>query len=200
MTNSYNMLETAAELETNCKWEELHNHCLVWTEKYPYDLNALQGLGDALANLGQYEKAIVIYTKGINIANNDKGEIDKNIFNIAYLYFRLGNAYREANDYLKAIDAYVEAVEREPRSSDIWNNIGLTYINKTPQDIEAAFSAFKNAASSDPENTNSLANLGIVYAMCDREDGVNQIYQMILKLDKQKAEKFLSEAKETLSS
>ena len=200
MTNSLNMLEIAAELESKCKWEELRDHCQLWSEKYPFNLHAWQGLGDALANLGKREEAIEIYIKGIDLAKNHQDEIDINIFNVAWLYFRLGNAYRELNENLKAMDAYIEAVERDPKSPDIWNNIGLTYISKTPRDIEGAFNAFKNAVSSDPENTNSLANLGIVYAMCKQEDGVNQVYQMILNLDKQKAENFLSDATETLSS
>jgi len=59
-------------------------------------------LASVLAALGQYDKAVQFYSKGIALLESDKEK--------ATVWNRLGNAYRKLNDYDNAIKAYQKAV------------------------------------------------------------------------------------------
>jgi tetratricopeptide (TPR) repeat protein len=59
-------------------------------------------LARVLASQGQYNEAIALYQKSIDLMQNDKDR--------AVAWNRLGNAYRKLNDYDKAINAYQQAV------------------------------------------------------------------------------------------
>ena len=80
----------------------------------------------------------------------------------------------------------------------IWNDLGVVYINNN--DHNGAFEAFKKAVSVDSANTNSLKNLGIVYALCGVEQGIAHVHQMLSKLDVKAAKDFLVKAQQILSN
>lgn len=65
--------------------------------------------GLELYNLGEYEKAIVLYDKAIDLENKGISDIDVCYYNRGRAYFKLGN-------YQKAIDDYTIAIEISPQS------------------------------------------------------------------------------------
>lgn len=200
MTDSYKMLEQAGKLETKGKWKELLEHCQTWSQEYPSNWRARQGSGDALVGLGKPREAIEEFLIGIELAPTHLEEVDEPMFSPASIFFRLGNVYRELGENKNAIEAYLKAIEFDQNGSDLWNNLGATYMNMTPPDVGAAFEAFKKAVVSNPQNTNSLMNLGRVYAVCNMEEGVDHIYNRMRGIDYNLAKIFLAEAKNTMST
>lgn len=193
------MLEKAAKLEKSGDWKEMLIFCKEWAAEEPQNHCAWQGIGDSLRKLGKPAEAITMYRKGLDVAPSHPADIG-GIFSAGPLWYRLGHAFSELGDHHKAIEAFLEATKIDPGVADIWNDLGVVYINMTPRDTKAAYDALVKAISVDPKNTNSLKNLGIVYAMCDSEQGVNQIHQMLSNIDKSVAYDFLRQAKDILAS
>ena len=65
--------------------------------------------GLELYNLGEYEEAIVLYDKVIDLENKDIEDIEVCYYNRGRAYFQLGN-------YQKAIGDYTMAIEISPQS------------------------------------------------------------------------------------
>lgn len=65
--------------------------------------------GLELYNLGEYEEAIVLYDKAIDLENKDIEDIEVCYYNRGRAYFQLGN-------YQKAIGDYTMAIEISPQS------------------------------------------------------------------------------------
>ncbi len=65
--------------------------------------------GLELYNLGEYEKAIVLYNKAIDLES-------KGIENIEVCYYNRGRAYFKLENYQKAIGDYTIAIDISPQS------------------------------------------------------------------------------------
>jgi tetratricopeptide (TPR) repeat protein len=187
------MLEKAAKLEKSGNWKKMLTFCEEWTSAEPQNQFAWQGLGDSLRKLGNPAEAITMYRKGLEVAPLLPVDFMWGKLSAAPLWYRLGNAFSELGDRQKAIEAFLEATRIDPDVADIWNDLGVVYINMDPIDAKAAFESFKKAISVDPKNINSLKNLGSVYAMCGSEQGVNQVYLMLSELNKREADNFLKQ-------
>lgn len=193
------MLEKAAKLEKSGNWQEMLIFCKGWAAEEPQNLCAWQGIGDSLRKLGKPAEAIPMYHKGLDVAPHYPVDIG-GIFSAGPLWYRLGHAFSELGDHHKAIEAFLEATKIDPGVADIWNDLGVVYINMTPREVQAAYDAFSKAISVDPKNINSLKNLGVVYAMCGSEKGVNQIHSMLSNIGISVADDFLRQAKDILAS
>ncbi len=191
-------LETAARLEKNNKWQDLHDFSIRWISEEPENFFAWQAMGDALRKLNRPAEAIPVFRKGLEFAPPHPIDFLGKPMSAGPLWYRLGHAYGELGNAELSIEAFKEAARIDPKVAGIWNDLGVVYVNK--KDYEGAFEAFKNAISVDPDNTNSLKNLGIVYAICGVEQGVSQIHQMLLRLDAKVAKEFLANSRKILSN
>ena len=200
MSTKHERLEKAAKLEKSGKWQEMLILCEEWALEEPQDPNALLGLGNSLRKLGNPAEAILMYLRGLEMAHLLVDDSTRGFYNAAPLWYQLGHAYNESGSLHKAAEAFLEAASIDPNAEDIWNDLGVIYINMTPRDPKAAFDAFSKAFDLDPKNVNTLKNLGVVYAMCDSEQGVRQIFQKLSNVDTKVAENFLLQAKEILSN
>lgn len=188
------LLQAAARLESEGQWLALLQFSKRWTVDDPNSQLAWQSMGNALRKLGKLEEAIPAYLKGIEVTPAYPLDYMGGVFSAGPLWFSLGSIYSEIGNHEKAIEAFLEAAKINPNVVDIWNDLGMVYINKTPQDIMAAYEAFINAINVDPKNIIVLKNLGVVYAMCGREDGVKQVHQALSDLDNIAAADFLQKA------
>src|SRR6266446_4982884 len=68
-------LYEAARLEKESDWNQTLDFCQKWVELEPLNCIAWQGVGDAYRKLGQPEKAIEAYRKGIEIAPSPPVEL-----------------------------------------------------------------------------------------------------------------------------
>lgn len=93
-------LETAIKQDPNYA-KAYHNRGIVW------------------ANRGDYERAILDYTKAIHL--NSKN---------ATAYFQRANAWANRNDFDKAIIDYTKAIKINPRFSEAYGSRGNTWTDK----------------------------------------------------------------------
>ena len=78
----------------------------------------------------------------------------------AVSWTRLGNAYYDTDQYLKAIDAYEKSIELNPVDPNVLTDMGVMYrrLNR-PED---AIKQFERASMVDPSHDLSMYNKGIV--------------------------------------
>jgi len=106
----------------------------------PRHANAWYNMGNAYANLKQYEKAIECYNKAVEI----KPDMHEALNNI-------GNAYAGLKQYEKAIECYNKAVEIKPNKHEALNNMGNAYakLKQYDKSIECYTEAINQASASE---------------------------------------------------
>ncbi|MDZ7596959.1 MAG: tetratricopeptide repeat protein [Desulfobacterales bacterium] len=78
----------------------------------------------------------------------------------AEAWVQLGNAYFDADQYQKAIDAYEKSLVIDPGNPNVLTDLGVMYRrNKQP---EKAVEMFSRAMAADPRHEVSRMNKGIV--------------------------------------
>ncbi len=103
--------------------------------------------GAALADKGQYDKAIKAYDRAIVIDPN-----------FAWPWNNKGVALYNKGKYDEAIKAYDKAIEIDPKYTDAWNNKGLALYNKGKYD--EAIKAYDKAIETDPNYAYAWNNKG----------------------------------------
>jgi cytochrome c-type biogenesis protein CcmH/NrfG len=74
----------------------------------------------------------------------------------------LGNVYFDTQQREKAVQAYGEALELEPRSPDVLTDQGVMF--RELRQLDKARANFERARELDPKHVRSLYNLGVLYA------------------------------------
>lgn len=72
----------------------------------------------------------------------------------------IGNAYFDANQYNKAIDAYQRALKIDPKNADVRTDMGIMY--RSIKNYDSAVREFRQGAKDNPTHINSRFNLAIV--------------------------------------
>lgn len=76
-------------------------------------------------------------------------------------WVQLGNNYFDSNKPMKAIEAYVKALELNDQDSNVLTDLGVMY--RRVGWYDKAIDSFTKANQIDPQHATSLFNLGIVY-------------------------------------
>ena len=129
----------------------------------------------------QYEKAIVEYTKAIELnpkmavayagrglANINLGHFEKAITDCtkaieldpkdALVYFNRGDAYYDIKQYEKALADYTKAIELNPKQANAYTNRG--FANRNLGQLEKAIADSTKAIELDPKQANAYTNRG----------------------------------------
>ncbi len=149
------------------------------------------GLALTYQNLKDFEKAIENYEKAIEMSPenaysyNNLGNChrDEKRYEEAFFYYEktlllpdsfgtpasahalanrnLGGVYREKEDYSKAIECYLRAIELNPQYTNAYLNLGITY--NAQKDYSQAIDCYLKAIELNPQYANAYNNLGITY-------------------------------------
>ncbi|WP_020675627.1 tetratricopeptide repeat protein [Geopsychrobacter electrodiphilus] len=76
-------------------------------------------------------------------------------------WVQLGNAYFDANQPMKSIDAYDKALAIKPNDPNVLTDQGVMF--RKVGWFDKAIHAFEQASKADPTHIQSLFNLGVVY-------------------------------------
>jgi len=112
----------------------------------PMDVILKNILGDLFYKLNDYENAISIYIKSI--------ELDPDY---SYPYNGLGVVYFERNDYEKALRYFKKASEVDPEHAETFVNLGAVYA--TRQEYKKAAESFTNIVKMDGNKLKAHKNL-----------------------------------------
>lgn len=185
-------------LENSKNWSEIIDQCIVWATQQPSNPLPYFSSGNAHLKIDKPVAAVAMYRKAIEVSNQSANLFPSILFPISQCWYGLGHAYFQLKERDDAENAFIQAASIDPGVPDIWNDLGVIYLNLKPYDTGKAFDAFKKAIQIDSKNVKALINIGLVYAICDIEDQVNMIYRELLPLERIEAEKFLKLAKEKL--
>lgn len=188
MLNILGKIETASKLEKSKQWDGLHVFATQWLTE-SNDFIAWQILATALRNMGQLEEAIAACKNGIDAAGPD-GKIDLHgtSLSVGRLWYSLAHIYVDRKDTGLAKHAFREAAALDPAVVDIWTDLGVVCMNSN--DAKGAYEGFSKAVNLDNKNIQSLRNLGILYALVGAKEGVEQMYQLLLRVDAGEAKSF----------
>ncbi len=97
-------------------------------------------------------------------------------------WIQLGNAYFDANQSEKAIQAYQKSLELDPKNANVITDMGVMY--RRSGQPEKAVAAFEQAMAADPKHEISLFNKGIVllHDLNDTE-GAIKAWEVLIQLN-----------------
>ena len=144
--------------------------------------------GNFLLMLGQAEKAIEAYNRGVAYA--EKGEFaraiqdfDKAIglkLDIAGAYNNRGVAYGMKGDHDHAIQDYDKAIALNPDAAEAYNNRGVAYGMKG--DHDHAIQDYDKAIALNPDDAEAYYNRGVTYGEKDEHARAIQDYDKAIAL------------------
>jgi tetratricopeptide (TPR) repeat protein len=147
----------------------------------PLDSDVLLKRGSLKAEIGNHEKAIIDYTKSINIyptflafesrgiSQTELGDYSSAIEDFSKAieidpynsdtYYNRGFTRYYMKEYTLAIEDFTKAIEINPSRHDAYNNRGLSKIET--QDFKGALRDFYEALKLNKENANYYYNYGV---------------------------------------
>ncbi|MBU2464572.1 MAG: tetratricopeptide repeat protein, partial [Candidatus Edwardsbacteria bacterium] len=108
----------------------------------------------------------------------------------AMVYFNLGIAYSELEDYSQAIFAYKKAIESDPNYAMAYYNLGVVYSKL--RDYPQAIQAYKKAIESDPNYAKAYFNLGIAYSELEDYSQAIFAYKKAIEIDSNYAKAYFN--------
>jgi tetratricopeptide (TPR) repeat protein len=125
--------------------------------KYDYASAAHSNRGIVYVELGQWDKAIVDYTRAIEIDPQYKDA-----------YFNRGIAYGDLEQWNEAIVDYTRTIELDPQYKNAYDTRGVAYANLGQWDKAIADNT--RALEIDPGLTNAYDNRGVAYVNLGQRD------------------------------
>ncbi|CAF4119451.1 unnamed protein product [Adineta steineri] len=175
------------------KAEELYNVLLEQTSDELQKEIYYNQLGYDKDGLGDYEKAIWYYKKGLEIIQNI---LPSNHPHLATSYNNIGNVYDSTGEYSKALSYYQKALEIQEKTppsnhshlAGIYNNIGLVCHNtgeysKALCAHEKALEIYqKTLPPNHPHLATSYSNIAIVYDQLGEYPKALSYYEKALEI------------------
>jgi len=133
-----------------------------------------------------------------------KGKNSEGIYDISFLkallrkkkfkkdsgvYYALGIAYDDKEEYDKAIEAYKKAVEINPQREEAYNNMGIAHKNK--KEYDKAIEAYKKAVEINPQKDEAYYNnMGNAYGDKKEYDKAIEAYEKAVEINPQREEAY----------
>jgi Flp pilus assembly protein TadD len=137
------------------------SRCRIWKDsitlwddvinKYPDLKDAFCNRGSAYGELGQWDKAVVDYSRMIEIDPKDRDG-----------YYSRGVAYANLGQWEKAIANYSRAIEIDPKYPVAYYNQGIAFYNL--REMDKAIANYSRAIEVDPNYALAYSNRGVAYA------------------------------------
>ena len=175
-----NTEQARTELETSIS---LFDAASVRTKKNVYrEINATRVLGELYADGREYLKAQTVYTRGINLYNeeheNSGLEGDENT---GRLFADLGDLdYFISGDLEDALYNYEKAIEIKSDTPSINFRVGSIYYGQ--KNYDNALASFIKVAEKEPRNPNMLLSLGNVLSLRGDNFAAESYYSDLLKI------------------
>ena len=99
----------------------------------------------------------------------------------ARAWIDLGNAYFDARQPQRSVDAYAKALAIEPKNPDVLTDQGVMY--RELHQVDRAVENFEKASKLDPGHVQSVFNLGVVWAMdMKRSDKAIEAWNRVIQM------------------
>ena len=87
---------------------------------------------------------------------------------------KAGNAYFDAEKYEPAEKWYVQALAKDSTNINVRTDLGLSFFQRTPRDINRAIKEYKTSLAVDPNHEITLQNLALAYTENGDKDALTQ--------------------------
>jgi tetratricopeptide (TPR) repeat protein len=138
----------------------------------PENYDALHLLGIIHYQLGSYSSAIEYLKKALQF---DPGN--------NFVYFNLGNVFRDKLRLDEAIACYRKAIEIDTNFDDAYYNLGITL--EDTGNFDEALSAYKNALHINPQNADVSNNIGTILQKKEEFDEAILYFKKALQINSQ---------------
>lgn len=101
--------------------------------------------------------------------------------NLAFAFYKRGNAYSQKGDYDRAIQDYDQAIRLNPGHAIAFSNRGVAYARKG--DYDRAIQDYNQAIRLDPKHADSFSNRGVAYRRKEDYDRAIQDYDQAIRLN-----------------
>ena len=88
-------------------------------------------------------------------------ELIDNDVDIPIIYNLLGASYSSLNKHSKAIDAYKNALRKDPKNEEVFRNLGKSYSKL--DETDKAHECFIKANKIKPKNADALFGIGLLF-------------------------------------
>ncbi len=180
-----NTEQAKTELERSL---ELFGNIPVRTKKNVYrEINASRVLGELYADTREYLKAQTVYTRGINLYNeeHEASELEGDE-NTGKLFADMGDLdYFISGDMDDALYNYERAIEIKNDTPSINFRVGSIYYGR--KDFDSALVSFLKVSEKEPKDPNLLLSLGNVLSIRGDNFAAESYYSDLLReLDKER--------------
>ena len=132
--------------------------------------NHFMDLGEAHAQLGQLQEAVVPFKKATEFAPTK-----------VIAFYRLGDAHLKLGEFQKAATPLKKATELAPTNAMYFNDLGTTYF--TLGKFQEALAAYKKAIELAPTNAIAFNNWGRAHAQLGEFQEAIIAFEQAIKLD-----------------
>ncbi len=87
---------------------------------------------------------------------------------------KAGNAYFDGEKYEQAEKWYMLSLQKDPSNVNVRTDLGLTFFQRTPRDIDRAIKEYKASLAIEPSHEITLQNLAIAYSETGDKDALAQ--------------------------
>jgi len=99
----------------------------------------------------------------------------------AWAYFQIGYCYVELKSYIKAIEAYKQAIRIDPDDAIAHYNLGISYGQLGF--YKEAIEAYKQAIRIDPDDADTYTNLGCAYGQLGLYKDAVEAFKQAIRID-----------------
>lgn len=140
-------------------------------EILPRFTNAYFELGRSYQAKNEINKAIINYEKSLSIVPNNQKVIEP----LLAIYQEQSNEQYKRNDFVNLEKTYNLMIKHNPKSADLYNNLGIAYFMQKKYDL--AESSYKKAVEIDSTKAIFYVNLGLLYQTKGEIEKANSFYK-----------------------
>lgn len=128
-------------------------------------------LGVCLYRLKLPEKSVAEFTEAIKLSRREYRQA----------FYALGMAERDLRNFVKAENAFLNALKADTSDGEAWFDLGMVYLEKT--EFEKAENAFENAVKfKSVSAADALNNLGVIAALRHEFERAENYFEEALEL------------------
>jgi tetratricopeptide (TPR) repeat protein len=129
-------------------------------QKKPANLDLQREVGNAEANAGQYDKAIMTYQGLMAKVSDPRLQSD--------LWNRIGESYLRKGDIQQSINSLEKARQGQPNNTSLTTNLGQLYDQENKKDMARKY--YEMSIKVDPNNALALNNLAYMMSQTSGSD------------------------------
>ena len=107
----------------------------------------------------------------------------KEFSNDDFVFYIMGNAYGNLEEYRKAIEAYTDSIKINSKNDKAYNNIGMAYRNL--KEYEKAIEAYEKSIEINPQKEDAYYSMGSIYYKLKKYGKAIEVYKRWIEINSQ---------------